>query len=506
MSEDEKSILYNTMLKKYEEMILIDEIAGILRWDQNVMLPKKSVQKRAKQLGFMSALEHKYQTDPEFIKIINTLNNHPDFNKFSDVEKRSIKLVKKDIDWLINLPEEFVKHYEEHLALAKEKWKEAKVNKDFSIYKPYLEKVIDLVKQKANYVDPDKDPFDVMIDYFEPGLSSKVYDRIFNQLKEFLVPFIQKCVTSPNQPDLSIIKKQCPKKTQRKLEDKVISLVGYDIEAGRLDESPHPFTAGGYDDVRITTNYDENEFTKSFFAVLHEAGHGIYDQNYPTNFRYQPIGKKGASSGIHESQSRFYENFIGRSLEFWEYFFPYLKEVTGDLFADVDLNDFYRAVNQVKTSKIRIYADEVTYTLHIILRFEIERDFFAGKIQVDDLPKIWNNKIKDYFNLNIENDAEGVLQDIHWSWGYLGQFPCYSMGNIYGAQILHTLSNDLPQWKDLIREGKIIELTKWLNKNVHQKGRLYDPLELVKEISGEELNPQYYIDYLKEKYTKIYSI
>jgi carboxypeptidase Taq len=272
---------------------------------------------------------------------------------------------------------------------------------------------------------------------------------------------------------------------------------------GRIDETEHPFTTGYYDDVRITTHYYENNMASSLFSILHEGGHAIYDQNLRREWIFQPIGDS-CSLGFHESQSRMIENMVGRSREFWIWFFPKLKNLTGNSFSNIPLDDLVRAINRVKPSKIRVEADEVTYCLHVILRFEIERELLAGKISVADLPELWNQKYKDYLGVTIENDSEGVMQDIHWASGYFGYFPTYALGNIFSGQILATMQKSIPQWKTQIAKGNFQHVKKWLVENVHKHGNLYDPQSLIRRISGEEINVKPYLHYLDDKYSWVY--
>ncbi|TET30792.1 MAG: carboxypeptidase M32, partial [Candidatus Heimdallarchaeota archaeon] len=279
----------------------------------------------------------------------------------------------------------------------------------------------------------------------------------------------------------------------------------YDLNAGRIDETVHPFSTGYYDDVRVTTNYHLDDFSSSFFSVLHEIGHALYDQNMPQKHKYQPVGSY-VSDGFHESQSRFIENFIGRSSEFWQYFLPKFKEITGGIFEDVELDPFVRAINRVIPSKIRVEADPVTYSMHVIIRHEIEKDLFAGKISFDDLPQIWNSKMKEYLGVDIDNNAEGLLQDVHWSGGGFSSFPSYAIGNIIDGQLLWKMDQEIPDWRKDMQKGDLNKVIDWLKTKVHQMGNLYDPLELVKKITGEELSTKYYLNYLRKEYSKIYEL
>jgi carboxypeptidase Taq len=276
-----------------------------------------------------------------------------------------------------------------------------------------------------------------------------------------------------------------------------------EIAGGRIDETEHPFTCGYYDDVRITTHYYDQDLASSLFSVLHEGGHATYEQNLKREWIYWPIGT-ACSMGFHESQSRFVENIVGRSREFWIYFLPKLKEFTGNIFSDVKLDQFVHAINRVKPSKIRILADEVTYGLHIFIRFEIERELIGGKITVADLPGIWNQKYKEYLGVDIENDSEGVMQDTHWASGLYGYFPSYALGTIYSGQILAVMKKTVPDWKDQITKGNFYPIKQWLIKNVYSYGNLYNPASLIKHITGEGINVKHYLDYLNEKYSKLY--
>ncbi|MDH5495149.1 MAG: carboxypeptidase M32, partial [Candidatus Bathyarchaeota archaeon] len=389
-------------------------------------------------------------------------------------------------------------------------WKKAKAAKDFAMFKPELEKLLKLRKKAAEIlmdVKATKTPYDALIDIFEHKMTAETIAKIFRELREGLVSILKKCQSAPKQTDTSLLMQNVPFDVQRKISNELVKFIDYDVESpkagGRIDETEHPFTTGYYDDVRITTHYYENNMASSLFSVLHEGGHAIYDQGLKPEWIYQPIGY-GCSFGFHESQSRFVENIVGRSRKFWVYFFPKLKQLTGNTFSDVALDDFVRAINQVKPSKIRVEADEVTYCLHVIIRFEIERELIAGKITVADLPEIWNRKYKEYLGVVIENDSEGVMQDIHWASGYFGYFPTYALGNIFSGQILVAMEKAIPNWKDQIAKGNFQNVKKWLTENVHHYGNLYDPAVLIKKITGEQINVKPYLEYLNKKYSWIY--
>ncbi len=496
--------LYKRLMEKTYEIVTLGEVLGLIGWDFEVMMPPKGAGQRGKQMAYLQGLIHEKFTDPKIGQLLKEIKEHKEYDKLTDLQKRNIYLLQRDYDRQTKVPTDLVKEIAELQAKSAVIWKEAREKSDFALFKPSLEKIIELQEKRVKYIDPSKPPYEVMLDEYEPGFTSDLYTKLFNELKEGLIPLIKKCVSSSNQPDISLIRRHCPKSVQKELEEKeIIPILGYDLEAGRLDTTVHPFTSGSYDDVRITTRYDENNFAQSFFAVMHEAGHGIYNQNLFKECRQQPIAEP-CSGGMHESQSRFFENIIGRSPEFWEFLLPKFKKITGSIFEDVEKDSFLHAINRVKQSPIRVEADEVTYGLHIILRFEIERDIFAGKVKVDDLPKLWNAKMKEYLDYDVKSDAEGVLQDTHWSWGLFGYFPNYALGNLYGAQLLNQLAKDIPDYRSQIRQGNVLKLKGWLVKHIHLLGSRYDPLDLIKHVTGEELNPQYFLNYLTEKYSKIY--
>ncbi len=496
---------YDTLLKKFKESQIINQIAMLLGWDTETKMPKGGVIQRSEQQAFIAKLAHDKQTDPEIGKLLKEIQDHQDYEKLSYIEKRNIYLMQREYDRQTKIPGEFVAEYTKAAVISTEKWKEARKNNDFSIFKPHLETMFEMTKQLANYLNPDLPPYEVLLDLYEPEMTTERYNEIFNPLKEATVELIQKCQTSAVKPDYTLLTKEVPKKVQQKLAEDIMKRLNYDLERGRLDEAAHPFTTGDYDDVRITTRYQLNDFTSSFFAVMHEGGHGCYDQNADIKLRYQPVGNY-CSMGVHESQSRFYENIIGRSKSFWFFYLDKFKEITGDIFKDIEYDDFIRAINKVQPSLIRVEADEVTYNLHIILRFELERDLFEGKITIEELPKIWDKKMKELLGIDVPKVADGVLQDIHWSGGSFGYFPTYTLGNVYGAQFFAKLKKDIPDWNIKLENGEINVLTDWITENVQKKGNLYDPPELVKEVTGEYPNPQYLIKFLQEKYSYLYGL
>jgi len=501
---------YNRLMAKDKEIIILSSADSIIKWDMETKMPPGAFGLRSQQLALLSQIDHRMTTDPEIGNLLGRIERHPQHQDLSELQRRNVYLIRKFYDENIKLPEKLVAEMARQQAVAYETWKKAKTAKDFSMFKPDLEKMFELKRQSAEILmEPKgvKTPYDAMIDLFEPKVTQDIIARVFDELKGGLIPIIKKCVDSPVKPDTLILKRKVPVKAQEEISKSIARFIGYDIESekarGRIDETEHPFTIGYYDDVRITTHYFEENFASSLFSVLHEGGHAMYDQNLKGEWIYQPVGA-ACSYGFHESQSRFVENMVGRSYEFWSYYLPELKRITGNALADVDLEGFVPAVNVVRPSKIRTEADEATYSLHVIIRFELERDLFAGKVTVGELPAVWNQKYRDYLGVEIENDSEGVLQDVHWAQGYFGYFPSYALGNIYGGQILYRMEKEMPQWRETLSKGNFHEVREWLVRNVHAYGNLYDPLDLLRRVTGEGITPKHFVDYLDSKYSKIY--
>jgi carboxypeptidase Taq len=501
---------YKKLMEKSKELAILQSTESIINWDMETMMPPKAISLRSQQLSLLSVIDHKMSTDPETGMLLSEIMNHQNYDKLGDVQKRNVYLIKKRYDEQTKLPERLVAEIAKQEALATDIWKKAKAARTFAMFRPELEKLVELKRQSADIlmkVKETRTPYDALIDIYEPKMTTANITKIFSELKIGLVSLLQKCETAPKQPNMNILKHKVPIETQRKFAKALAEFVGYDVTSkkagGRIDETEHPFTTGYYDDVRITTHYFENHFTTSLFSVLHEAGHALYEQNLKREWMYQPVGNT-VSMGLHESQSRMVENIVGRSKEFWAYFLPKLKRIAGKDFSDLKLNPFVHAINRVKPSKIRVDADEVTYCLHIIIRFNLERDLFTGKINVKELPDLWNQNYKEYLGVTIENDSEGVMQDTHWAIGSFGYFPSYALGNIYSGQILEAMQRTNPNWRAHLAKGVFTEVENWLVRNIHSYGDLYDASELIKKISGIELNVKPYLNYLNEKYTNLY--
>ena len=473
------------------------------------MMPPGAVEQRSEQLALLCRIQHKLATDQEIGKLLDIIQSSTEYETMKQVEKRNLYLIRKSYIEQTSLPEKLVADIAKQEALTVNVWKKAKAQKNFKLFKVDLQKLLNLNKQAAEIlmkVKETKTPYEALIDNFEPKMAATQITTTFTELQQGLRKLISRIQASPNKPDTTMLFQSVPVENQRKITQLITQTLGYDTSSsearGRVDETEHPFTTGYYDDVRITTHYHLNNYASSIFSVLHETGHAIYEQNLNPKWKYQPVGST-CSYGIHESQSRFYENIIGRSQEFWTYFMPKINKIA-PIFSNIELDKFLQAINKVELSKIRIEADEVTYNLHIIVRFEIERDLFANKITVNELPQVWNEKYSQYLGVRIENDSEGVMQDTHWASGLYGYFPSYALGNIYSGQIIACITKDLPDWRKALAEGKLHNVNEWLKTNIHSRGNLFDPEELIKKTTGKTLDAQPYLKYLNEKYGKLY--
>ena len=501
---------YRKLMEKIKDLTVFQSAEAVIHWDTETKMPPRAIHLRSQQLALLSRIEHKMATGSELGTLLHSVMRHPQCENLDVVQKRNVYLIKKMYDEQTKLPEELVAEIAKQQAISTDIWKKAKAARNYSMFVPELEKMINLQKKVAEIlmeVKKTATPYDALIDIFEPKMTTKAITAVFNELREGLVSTLKKCQKAPIQPDTSILKRKMPIDVQQKIAVALAEFVQYDVTSknagGRIDETEHPFTNGYYEDVRITTHYYEDQFASSIFSILHEAGHALYEQNLRADWMFMPVGTS-CSSGIHESQSRFVENIIGRSHEFWVYFIPKLQELSNGIITDPDLDTFVRAINEVKPSKIRVEADEVTYGLHIIIRFNIERDLFAGKITVKELPAVWNQSYEDYLGINVENDSEGVMQDTHWASGLYGYFPSYALGNIYDGQILDALEQSIPEWRAKLSKGQFGPAKDWLVKNVHGLGNLYDPSDLIKRVTGKELTVKPYLKYLDEKCSKLY--
>lgn len=493
-----KLIEFKEYLKDIE---YLSSAIGALQWDSRVNMPKKGAEYRGEVLGYLSNHLYKLQTSEALKSYIDYFSG----NERDDVVKGIVEKQKREYSRTVKIPEDRYREYVIAASIAESAWEEAKAKSDYSLFKPHLKKLIEFKREFIEYWGYSGSRYDVLLDYFEPGIKTAKLDDVFGELKDAILSLLGKIKSSSVKTDTSFFNRQFPAADQKSFSEYILKRMGFDFQAGRLDTSVHPFTAElGNRDVRITANYNEREFRTALFACIHEGGHAIYEQGIPDELKGTTLAT-GVSMGVHESQSRFYENIIGRSRPFWEFFFPEAKKRFPQL-GDVSLDDFYRGVNDVKPSLIRIEADELTYSLHIIIRYEIEKAIFEDGADVSELPSMWNQKYRDYLGVEPANDAEGILQDVHWSGGDFGYFPSYALGNLYGAQFLGALKKDVPDLDMRIGQGDLDVIHSWLKDNIHKHGSVYKPEELIKMVTGEELTAKHYIDYINKKYGEIYEL
>lgn len=499
----------NKLFKEFKEKLLelwhINSALAVLSWDQEVYMPEKGADLRAKTIANLSGFLHEKFVSDDFAKLLKKIKKFYDSGELNEKESAIFREVWNDFSRESKLPVDFIKEKAEICSKAQSVWAEARKKSEFKLFQPYLEKIVTLKRKEANYVGFKNSPYDALVNSFEPGMTSEELSIIFYELKEFLVDILKKIKKSKVKIKKDILIGNFPIEKQKKFNRYVAEKMGFNFEAGRMDISTHPFSINfNSNDVRITTRYDEKKLFYSVGSTIHEVGHALYEQGIELKNFGTPLGES-VSLGIHESQSRIWEKNIGQSMEFWRYFYPKIKEEFTGSFDDCELEDFYKAINLVEPSFIRTEADEITYNLHIILRFEIEKELIEGSIEVKDLPKIWNDKFKEYFGIDVPNDAMGVLQDVHWSFGAIGYFPTYSLGNLYAAQLFYKMNKDIPDLKNEIILGNFENILAWLRKNIHIHGKLYSAKELIEKVTGESLSSKYFTDYITDKYKDIYN-
>ncbi len=496
---------YQKLTSRLEELTSLNGIAGILHWDQEVIMPSGGVEFRAKQMSTLAGILHEKSTDPEIGDWLQDLETGtPD--DLDSYQAANIREAKRDYEREVKVPKKLAQEMAELSATSRQIWVKARQENRFGDFVPSLKRWIELRKEWAGHVDPDNTVYDANIDVYERGGSTAKFEEIFEKVKRELIPLVKEIQENGRKPDDSFLEGDFPTEKQKELGQQISEDIGFAFDKGRMDVSVHPFCGGSHPtDVRITTRYRSDNFVESLYAVIHETGHGLYEQGRMERDRELPVSEH-LSMGIHESQSLFWERMIAQSESFCHCYLPKFKEAFPEKLKDVSVKKFYEAINLSEPSMIRVEADEVTYPLHIILRFEIEKGLFDGSMQPDDLPEIWNDKMKTYLGIQPKTDTEGVLQDIHWSMGSFGYFPSYTLGAMYACQFFNTLKKQDSDIENKIKSGKFKDIKKWLNENIHEKGRLYSTDDLVIQVTGEPLNPNLFIKYLKDKYTNIYQL
>ncbi|MES2436969.1 MAG: carboxypeptidase M32 [Patescibacteria group bacterium] len=492
--------------KRLDEVSHLNSAVAILSWDQEVNMPKKGSEKRAGTIAHLSSIVHKKFTVIDHDGLLTKLKHEAEANKLDQDSTAIILETWKSYERQVKLPDEFVWEMAELASKAQTVWAQARKENNFKLFQPYLEKIIEMKRQEAKYIGFKDSPYDALIDAFEPNMTAREAAQILNDLKDFLVPFLAEIKKKKKKINAKKILGKFPIPEQFEFSKFVAQKMGYDMDAGRIDISSHPFATNFHSqDVRFTTRYNEKNVLEALGATIHETGHALYEQGILSENFGTPLGE-AISLGIHESQSRLWENMIGKSKPFWKFLYPKLQKAFPKPFKSVSVDEFYEILNKVESSLIRIEADEITYNLHIIIRFEIERELVEGTLEVKDAPKVWNQKYKDYLGIDVPDNARGILQDVHWSGGGVGYFPTYSFGNLYAAQFFNAMRKDIPDLDKKVAKGDLLPLREWLRAKIHAHGKRFTAASLVQEVTGEPLNAAYFSAYIKEKFGKLYGI
>lgn len=478
---------------------------ALMSWDQDTYMPPMGAPSRARQMSTLSRLAHDHFTDDATGKLLEELEPWAAEQPYDSMAAALLRNLRRDYDREIKVPSEFVARSSEARALASSIWPKAKDANDFALFQPHLEKIFDLTGEYAGYVGYTDHIYDALLDDYEPGMKAAQVEAIFTPLREETVKLVQAVRESNQTVDTSCLVGDFDPAAQLKLSRSMVEAFGYDFQRGRIDQVAHPYcTNFGRNDVRITTKVDPNIFNPNFFGLLHECGHALYEQGSAPEFEGTPLAG-GTSLGIHESQSRLWENLVGRSRSFWQWAYPQVQEAFPHLKA-VPMETFYRAVNVIEPSLIRIEADEVTYNLHVMLRFELEKALLEGKVKVADLPEEWNQRMESYLGVVPPTLGQGILQDVHWSLGLIGYFPTYSLGNIISVQLFEAAKADYPNMEAEFAEGKFDSVLAWMRDKIHIHGAKFTPNELLARAIGQEIDAAPYVAYLKRKIADIYGV
>ena len=493
--------------KEQKELSTLGGVAALLGWDQMTYMPPLGAVERSEQSALISRLSHKKVISDTFWGHVKNLSKEDVLVSLSEKDKTVVSRLEKDLEKARKIPADFVEKMSKVTTLAYQAWEGARRKNDYKVFSPHLEKIVELEKEYCGYINLPGHRYNSLLDDYEEGMTVDKLKQEFNYIKPQLVQIIERIKSSSlfqNQKDIDL---HFDVEAQRILCDIVTDKMLLSSDRARLDVSTHPFTTSmGYDDVRITTSFERPSPLFSFFSTVHEAGHALYELGMPNDEYKDTVISDSPSLGLHESQSRFWENMIARSKSFWKYFYPLFEKKSPEMFANISFDNWYQIVNQVKPSLIRVEADELTYCLHVILRFEIELDLIDNKLKVSELPDIWNDKMEEMLGVRPSNDLEGVLQDMHWSGGSFGYFPTYAIGTIYASQLFKKLSEESSNVFGEIENGEFNNILLWLREKVHKYGRLITADEIIQNCCGEGLNSMVFVDYLKDKYYDLYDV
>lgn len=496
----------NTLYEEYVQLSQkaadLNNASAVLGWDQEVYMPPKGAPFRARQLATLASMAHDIATGPRMGRLLKDLSQA---GNFSDTQRANVQRSLEDYEKNCKLPSEFVEALSRQTSECFNAWMDARRLNDFGVFAPSLGKMLELKRQQAKLYGYKAHPYDALLDEYEKGITVATLDKVFDGIKKDLPPILDKIRTAPQVND-SFFYRHFPKAAQWDFSMEVLRKMGYDLEAGRQDLSEHPFTTSfAPTDVRVTTRVSENNYASLLWSTIHEGGHALYEQGLPESEYGLPLGA-AASLGIHESQSRLWENCVGRSQEFWNHFFPILSGYFPEQLTDVTATDFFKACNKVEPSFIRTEADEVTYHFHVLIRYELEKAILEGALEVNDLPSAWNELYHKYLGITPPNAVQGVIQDVHWSHGMFGYFPTYTLGSFYGVQLFAKAKEEINGLQQQIAVGETGPLLAWLREKVHKHGRRYTSEELCKKVTGEGLNFSYFKTYIQDKYARVYNI
>ncbi|HSI73028.1 MAG TPA: carboxypeptidase M32 [Fimbriimonas sp.] len=487
-----------TLKERLADVNALRSAVAMMDWDQQTYMPSGGAEARSSHVGILGRMAHEAFVDDQTREALAGAKGAAEGD-----DQAMLRVVQRDLDLATKVPASLVEEKLRLSSLAQEIWVQARANNDFASFVPTLEKMFEITRREAEYLGYADNIYDALLDQYEEGATAADVRRMFEQIKGPQVELVRRVSEQP-QPDDKFLYGEWDQEKQRQFTEMLVQAIGFDFSRGRQDTAPHPFCTGwSIADVRLTTRY-KPYLGSAIFGSLHEAGHGMYEQGSPMKWDRTPLAG-GVSLGIHESQSRTWENIVGRSKPFWSHFLPKLKDAFPAI-GNVDIDNFYRSINKVEPTFIRVEADELTYNLHILVRFEIELAVLNGEMKVRDIPEAWNAKYAEYLGITPKTDSEGCLQDVHWSAGLIGYFPTYSMGNLLSYQIWRALETDVPNTDELMAKGDFAPILGWLRDNLYSKGRSIRPKELVKQITGSAMDPTAYLDGLRAKYSEIYNL
>ena len=494
-----------TLIKEFKETLrkinLYKQAVTLFSWDMQTDAPKNGTESKIDAIGFFSTEIFKLSTSQRYGYLLRELSMSDKYEALDPALKITVKRYLKEYNRASRVPEKFFTEFTMEKARSEQAWEEAKENNDFSIFAPHLDKVINMTKEWIKYMEPNKEVYDVLIDMYEEGMNSASIDSLFDELKEGLIPLIHKLNKAPS-PDVSALKGDYPVYDQKKVQDLLLNYIGFNFDCGNTSQSMHPFTTTLCPgDIRITNNFNESSVLDPMFSAIHEGGHAIFEQNVADELQGTAAAEIDLM-GLHESQSRFFENILARNINFWIPIYDDIKAILPQ-FENVSLETLEKAVNLVKAGPVRLQADEVTYCMHIILRYEMEKAIFRDNVPTDELPSLWNKKTKELLGVEVKNDGEGILQDMHWSDGSFGYFPSYLLGSIYDGMFLEAAEKQLGNIDTILKEGRIKDITKWLNDNIHKNGSLYNSKEVIEKLCKKEISAKPLLKYFTEKYTRL---